>query len=271
MGRKHRAPRAMSRYEPQALLLVEQEVSTHAAESKALTRACQARAAAPQAILKREVSIRPLESKPASILRLVVPGIEPEHDDAELVRAFIDGEAWASRAIWSRHAPMVFRLFERAVGPAGDAEDLTQDVFLRSFAGLPALRDASALRSFVYSVALRMLKWELRRRRVRRILRLTPSGELPELPVRAADSEARQLLLRFYALLDELSATERTAFVLRYMEDLKLTEVAELMGVSLATAKRRIGRAARRVSALVEAEPALASYVGKGGFDAPQR
>ena len=207
-----------------------------------------------------------LERKLGSLVRLVSPGSEPDHDDAELVRAFSEGEGWAARAIWTRHAPMVFRLLERTLGPNGEAEDLTQDVFLRTFAGLPALRDKSALRSFIYSVAVRSLKWELRRRRVRRILHLTPSGQLPELPVRAADSEARQILARFYSLLDDLGANERTAFVLRHMEELKLTEVAELMQVSLATAKRLISRASQRVSALVEADRELSSYLGERGF-----
>jgi RNA polymerase sigma-70 factor (ECF subfamily) len=164
---------------------------------------------------------------------------------------------------------MVHRLLERALGPNGDVEDLTQDVFLRTFAGLPALRDSSALRSFIYSVALRSLKWELRRRRVRRILHLTPSGQVPDLPVRAADSEARQLLERFYTLLDGLGTHERTAFVLRHMEELKLQEVADLMGVSLATAKRSIRRASQKVSALVEADRELSGYLSeRGSFDA---
>jgi RNA polymerase sigma-70 factor, ECF subfamily len=211
-----------------------------------------------------------LERKQGSLVRLVSPGGEPDHDDTELARAFSGGEGWAARAIWTRHAPMVHRLFERALGPDGDAEDLTQDVFLRTFAGLPALRDHGALRSFIYSVALRTLKWELRRRRVRRILHLTPSGQLPDLPVRAADSEARQLLLRFYALLEDLGANERTAFVLRHMEEFKLTEVAELMGVSLATVKRWISRGSQHVSALVEADRELSSYLGeRGTFHAP--
>ncbi len=211
-----------------------------------------------------------MERKLGSLVRLVPSGSEPALGDAELVRAFADGEGWAARAIWTRHAPMVHRLFERALGPNGDAEDLTQDVFLRTFARLPGLRDHDALRSFVYSVALRTLKWELRRRRVRRILHLTPSGHLPELPVRESDSEARQLLLRFYALLDDLGADERTAFVLRHMEELKLTEVAELMGISLATAKRWIVRGSRRVSALVEADRELSTYLGeRRGFHAP--
>lgn len=204
-----------------------------------------------------------------SVVQLFAPGPEPEPDDADLVRAFADGESWAGRAIWNRHVAMVHRLLERALGPNGDAEDLTQDVFLSVFAGLAALRDSGALRSFIYSVALRTLKWELRRRRVRRILRLSPTGQLPELAVRGADSEARQMLIRFYALLDELGANERAAFVLRHMEGFKLEEVAERLGVSLATAKRWISRGSRRVSALVEADRELSRYSPqRGGFDA---
>jgi RNA polymerase sigma-70 factor, ECF subfamily len=199
----------------------------------------------------------------------MTPGAEPAADDADLVRAFVNGESWAARAIWRRYAPMVFRLLERALGPNGEAEDLTQDVFLSTFAKLPTLRDGEALRSFIYSVALRTLKWELRRRRVRRILRLSANGQLPELPVRGVDSETRQTLTHFYALLEQLGVNDRAAFVLRHMEGLKLEEIAERMGVSLATAKRWVGRASRDVSALVDADPELSVLFGElGGFHA---
>ena len=181
-------------------------------------------------------------------------------DDARLVGAFLEGENWAARAIWARHAPMVFRLLERALGPNGDADDVTQDVFLSTFARLPTLRDRNALQSFIYSVAVRTLKWELRRRRVRRILQLSPTGRVPDLPVRATDSESRQMLERFYLLLDKLTANERSAFVLRHLEELKLEEVAERMGVSLATVKRWLSRSSHSVSALVAADGELSSY-----------
>src|SRR5262245_47701598 len=164
---------------------------------------------------------------------------------------------------------MVFRLLERALGPDGEAQDLTQDVFLTTFEKLPQLRDGEALRSFIYSVALRTLKWELRRRRVRRVLRLSDGGQLPDLPVRGSDVEARQLLAHFYALLEQLPVNDRTVFILRHMEGLKLEEIAERMGVSLATVKRWVGRASRDVSALVEADPELSARVGgTGGFHA---
>jgi RNA polymerase sigma-70 factor (ECF subfamily) len=162
---------------------------------------------------------------------------------------------------------MVYRLLERALGPNGEAEDLTQDVFLSTFAGLTELRNTDALRSFIYSVALRTLKWELRRRRVRRILLLSDTGKLPDLPVRAVDSEARQILARFYELLENLGVNERAAFVLRYMEGFKLEEIAERMGVSLATVKRWVSRASRQVFSLVKADSDLSAYFRqRGGF-----
>jgi RNA polymerase sigma-70 factor, ECF subfamily len=204
-----------------------------------------------------------------SVVQLVKPEAVPDVQDAEFVRAFCQGEAWAARAIWTRHAPMVFRVVERTLGPNADAEDLTQDVFVSTFAKLRGLRDTEALRSFIYSIALRTLKWELRRRRVRRILHLSPTGQLPEVPVRASDSESRQLLTRFYALLDQLGANERAAFVLRHMEGFKLEEIAERMGVSLATVKRLVSRASRSVSVLVETDIELSLHFReRGGFHA---
>jgi RNA polymerase sigma-70 factor, ECF subfamily len=202
-----------------------------------------------------------------AVVQVVTPAADGELDDVALVSAFLEGDSWAARAIWARHAPMVFRFLERALGPNGEADDLTQDVFLSTFARLPTLRDRHALQSFIYSVAVRTLKWELRRRRVRRILQLSPTGRVPEVPIRAADSESRQILARFYLLLDRLAANERAAFVLRHMEGCKLEEVAGRMGVSLATAKRWVSRSSRSVSALVEADGDLSSYARDLGLE----
>ncbi|WP_437948145.1 RNA polymerase sigma factor [Sorangium sp. So ce296] len=133
----------------------------------------------------------------------------------------------------------MFRIAARVLGPGADTEDITQEVFVRVFSRVSGLRDPTALGSFVFSVTVRILKWELRRSRVRRILQLSDTADLPEHPVEPADSEAREALGRLYAILDTLSADDRTAFVLRYMEGMSLPEIAEAVGVSLATVKRR--------------------------------
>ncbi len=196
-------------------------------------------------------------------LHLVRDRAQEHPEDVELVDALVAGEKWAVTATWNKHAPMVFRFLHRAMGSAADVEDLTQEVFVVVFARARELRNRGALRSFVYSVAVRMLKADLRRRRMRKIFQLTNMADLPEHPVPALDAEARQAMRRFYAILDRLGAEERSAFALRYLEGLKLEEVAEALGTSLATAKRRLQRASAIVSRCADLDPALASYARK--------
>jgi RNA polymerase sigma-70 factor (ECF subfamily) len=189
-------------------------------------------------------------------------------DDREIAQGLAAGEAWAATAAWNKHSPMVFGFLQRAIGPDGDVEDLTQEVFLRVFSKARELRDSGALRSFVFSVAVRTLKWQLRRRRVRRILQLTSHGETPESAAPAPDAESRQALRRFYAILDRLSAGDRAAFALRHIEGMKLEEVGDALRISVATVKRRLYRATRTVTQLVDSDPSLAPYAGRNGMGA---
>jgi RNA polymerase sigma-70 factor, ECF subfamily len=201
-------------------------------------------------------------------VRLVVQH-EPVLDDSALVHAFVAHEEWAPRAIWDRHAPMVYRLLKRALGSRLDAEDLTQEVFLRAFAKIPSLRDGNALRSFIYSIGLRTLKWELRRRRVRKILRLTDTGRLPDVAADADPTERPNDIRIYYKLLDQVSVNARTAFVLRCLEGMQLQEVAVTLGVSTATAKRWVATATKQISRLVDDDVELSSSLGRlGGSDA---
>jgi RNA polymerase sigma-70 factor (ECF subfamily) len=148
----------------------------------------------------------------------------------------------------------------RAVGPRADVEDLTQEVFLRVFSRIGNLREAQALQEFVMAVAVNTLKGDLRRRWVRRNVLLSKDGSVPDIEDRGADPEAREALARCYAILDKLRARERAAFVLRYMEERTLEEVAKGLGVSLRTVKRLLTRAAERVSKHVGNDDGLRSF-----------
>jgi RNA polymerase sigma-70 factor (ECF subfamily) len=204
-----------------------------------------------------------------STLRLV-PGEPMEPNDVVLVHALCAREDWAATAAWDRYAPMVYGVFDRALGSSVESEDLTQEVFMRVFAAIRTLREPTALRSFIYSSAIRMLRWHLRSRRIRRMLSLSKSGDVPELASTGSDSEGRQLLAIFYRLLDALSANDRAAFFLRHVEGLSLEEIAKTTGASLATVKRRVRRGSQEVAALMKAHPDLIQYVGQArGSHAP--
>jgi RNA polymerase sigma-70 factor (ECF subfamily) len=188
-----------------------------------------------------------------------------EVDDATLARALVGGEGWAAPLAWRRFATMVRGFFQRALGPAGESDDLTQDVFFSVFAKIRYLREPSALRSFIYSAAVRRLRWHLRTKRIRSVLTLSRSGEVPEGTCAGADSEGRELLARFYRLLDALGTNDRTAYVLRFVEGMSLGEIAKATGASLATVKRRITRACAQMAVLVQADPDLSPYLVASG------
>jgi RNA polymerase sigma-70 factor, ECF subfamily len=167
--------------------------------------------------------------------------------------------------LWCRCAPAVGRVLAKALGPGLEIEDLTQEVFLRVFVRLPSLRDPSALRAFVLAVAMNVLKWELRRRWIGRRVRLSVTGALPDIESTSVDTEARHALRRCYRIFDSLPATERLAFVLRYMEGMTIFEVAAALEVSVSTAKRWVSRGASRVAEQVAGDPDLRGFFAGEG------
>jgi RNA polymerase sigma-70 factor (ECF subfamily) len=186
--------------------------------------------------------------------------VSADSSDEDLVLAGCSGDPRAPIAIWRRYGMQVRSKLLRWIGPH-DLDDHVQEVFSRLFEQLPRLRQPSALRSFLIGITLRVACTELRRRRRWR-LRLTATGELPELvETNADDGTGRQALSRFEAILGKLAPKTRRVFVLRYVEKLELVDVAAAMDISLATAKRHLARASMRVFAMAEREPALSDYL----------
>lgn len=198
----------------------------------------------------------------------LVPPVAAQQDrsdgksDADLVASFLAGHARAPAMLWDRYFPFVRRILQRSMGPGQDLEDLVQEVFLRLFRKLPTLRDPALLKGFILVIATRVVQTELRVRWFRRWLGLFEDGTVPDRAAQEGDDhDAREALGRFYRLLDGLSPQHRTAFVLRYVEGLELTEVAAAVDVSLATIKRWLPRIARRVFSQANNDPVLANYM----------
>ena len=183
-----------------------------------------------------------------------------QRDDAGLVTALLRREPGSERAAWIRFRPIVEATLRRSVGPQGEVSDLAQEVFLRFFQGVHRLREASAVRGFLIGICLRVVGAELRKRWFRRFLRLTSTGESPEQEVRA-DLESREVLRRYYDVLERIGGQGRSLFVARQIEELPMAEVAALHGLSISTTQRRLRRVVRRVAAMVDADPVLAAYL----------
>jgi RNA polymerase sigma-70 factor (ECF subfamily) len=186
-----------------------------------------------------------------------------EEDDAAIAVGAKRGEAWAAGAVWSRYSGVIRGTLRRSLGTQ-DVDDHVQEVFLRFFRHANELRDPTALRSFLIGIAFRVAGTELRRRRVRRILGLSSSGEVPSPIAPPLDAEAREGVVRLYAILDRVETDSRLLFTMRYVEGRELTEIAEATGVSLATVKRRISKAGDLVFRMASRDEVLLAYLARG-------
>jgi len=196
-------------------------------------------------------------------LHLVSDKAYPEADDAALARALIAGDSWAHTATWNRFASTVFNMASHTLGNEDEAKDVTQEVFYRLFARAKTLRKPESLRSFVISFAIRILKWQLRRRRANAWLSLRQPQDLPEVQFRGFDPEAREALRRFYGLLDQLATRERLIFALRHLESLEMQEIAAVTRLSLSTVRRTHERAALKMSRWIETDEAMSGFIEK--------
>jgi len=150
------------------------------------------------------------------------------------------------------------------LGPGHEPEDLVQEVFLRLFRLIRTLREPNALPAFVISITTHVVQSEMRRAWVRRLLRKQQEILASVSTHFGPDDDAREGLSRLYEHLSKLSAEDRIAFTLRFVEGMELSEMAEALGVSLATIKRRISHSTKRLAHRVRTDPTLAHYLENG-------
>lgn len=182
-------------------------------------------------------------------------------DDVTLAKALVEKHPAAARVAWDRFAPMVRRMLRRSLGPQHEIEDVVQDVFLCVFNRVHTLRDAQALKSFVIAITVRTAHYAIRRARVRRWVALSSTAEPPEARALSADSNTQHALIQFYRFLDRLHDRDRVAFVLRFIEGMEATEVAEALGVSVPTARRAFTHAWERLTCFAQRDPFLVGYL----------
>lgn len=184
--------------------------------------------------------------------------------DEELVEGLLQGSRRAEIAVWNRFSPRVDATLRRLLGPGVDRQDLLQEVFIRFFRRVRTLRDPGAVGAFLTGICVHVVHGEFARQRRRQWLRLTSTGDAPEAVAPQGDPDAREAVARYYSLVARLAPRERSVFVSRTIEGLKLEEVAALHGLSLSTTQRRLARATKRIAWLVRSDPMLVALAERG-------
>jgi RNA polymerase sigma-70 factor (ECF subfamily) len=150
--------------------------------------------------------------------------------------------------VYRRYCRYVGAVILRLGGRDGEVDDLVQDVFVEAARGIERLREPAAIKGWLATITVRLMRRHLQFRRVRRLLGL--DGRRPDYAtlVDGAASPVDKLVVRaVYEVLDGLPVADRLAFSLHHIEGETLDAVARLCACSCATAKRRIARAQQAI------------------------
>jgi len=201
---------------------------------------------------------------PASAVRSTTSSgsVVPLRPEIAIAQGLKDGEPWAAHALFERYSASTLRLLRRVLGHERhvDMDDVLHDVFVEALTSAHTLKDPLALGGWLRKLAVHTAYRTIRRRKARRWLVFWEPSELPEVSHDAVDYPAREACRAVYRVLERLSAEEHLAFALRHLEGQELTEVAQNLGVSLATAKRKLAKAEQRFEMFASREPGLGSF-----------
>jgi RNA polymerase sigma factor (sigma-70 family) len=158
-----------------------------------------------------------------------------------------------AEADWESHRPAVFGAAYRILGTVAEAEDVTQEVWLRAAAAdLSEVRD---LRAWLVTVAARTSYNVLKSARVQRESYVGPW--LPE-PLLTGPDAATQVLMdesvstAMLVVMETLTPAERVALVLHDVFDFPFGQIAEVLGGTPAASRKLASRARARVAAVEE-------------------
>jgi RNA polymerase sigma-70 factor (ECF subfamily) len=165
-------------------------------------------------------------------------------DDSELVRGCLAGEDDALCAFVQRYQAAVFGLCFRMLSHREDAEDVSQEVFLRAFRNLGQWDPGRPLVPWLLTIAANRCRTWLSNRRRRDL----PAEFAEALADPAADRPRLDLAEELQLALDKLREDYRLCFVLYHLSELSLSEIADVTGNPEGTIKTWLHRARRELA-----------------------
>jgi len=165
-------------------------------------------------------------------------------DDALVVRG-ARGDREALHLLVERWERPVFAFIVKMVGSREDAQDLTQEVFVRVCRSAHRYRPSGRFQSWILRIAGNIVRTRLRRRRILRWVRFDAADhDSPSTPA-ANDASLEKLETRrtVHSALLDLPDRQRRAIALRYFDELSYQEVADAMGVSVSAVDSLLHRA----------------------------
>jgi len=182
-------------------------------------------------------------------------------EELEYIRRAGQGDPSAYEWLYQRHVKKIYSLVFRMVGNVIDAEEVTQEVFLQAYRGLPMFQGRSRFYTWVFRIATNLSLQHLQKLSSRRdktsIDELLEKGRLPFFATSGEDDPekvvaGKEFLLQLERALGQLTPNHRAVMTLGPIMGHSYEEVGEILGLSAEVVKGRLHRARLRVRELIK-------------------
>ncbi|MFC1555453.1 RNA polymerase sigma factor [candidate division KSB1 bacterium] len=177
-------------------------------------------------------------------------------DERELIESIRSGEKQSFRKLVERYQKDVYRLALNMTGSHHDAEDISQDVFIKAYRSVHSFRGDSKLGTWLYRVTINTCIDKRKKKSVSALefhesecmdtgAEFYCRGNIPRAP--DAVYEKNEINRHVERAITALSPRERSVFVLRHYHNMQVREVADVLVVSTGTVKSLLYRAVRKL------------------------
>jgi RNA polymerase sigma-70 factor (ECF subfamily) len=181
-----------------------------------------------------------------------------ESPEAETIRRAQQGDAAAFERIYQLHNRRVYAMCLRMVGNPTEAEDLTQEAFLRIFRKIQTFRGESAFSTWLHRLVVNVVLMQLRKKKLSwaSLDEMTEPDEERAAPSREVGGHDLLLTglidrVNLERAVEQLSPAQKIVFVLHDIRGYKHHEIAEMMDSSVGTSKGQLHRARTRLRDLM--------------------
>lgn len=168
-------------------------------------------------------------------------------DTSLLISLSREGDPAAIETLIRTYESRLYRLALSMLDDPAEADEATQDAFIRAVRRLNTYRGEASFATWLYAITLNVCRGRLRQRRARerlaqvwRALRLAEKTAEPHTEQVAIGREAERAV---WQALQQLNGNQREVIILRYYHDLRLDDIAHVTGVSERTVRTRLKQA----------------------------
>jgi len=173
--------------------------------------------------------------------------------NSEIIQKYREGDHAAFNQIMLEYQQPIYFYILRMVGNPGDAEDLTQEAFVKVYTERQNFRGDSAINTWIYRIATNLTRNFLRWRSIRKFVTLDSTRDslfdaADELQKETREEREKVLLKH----LQNISDKQRSVFVLKYFNELSHQEIARILNISEGSSKTNFHYAVKSLKALIQ-------------------